>query len=142
LKGGYVTHGDSKTRLYSIYHGIIRRTEDSKRKEYKDYGGRGIRMCGEWRTSYEAFREWAHANGYNDSLSIDRIDNDGDYSPSNCRWSGRNEQANNRNDTVYLTKDGVRKSVSDWARETGVPYAKLKKRVRLGWSDERVLCAQ
>ena len=151
LIGGYVRscgcsktqnaykHGDSYKRLYKIWYGIIRRTEDPNRKEYKDYGGRGIRMCAEWRESYEAFREWALQNGYADHRSIDRINNDGDYSPSNCRCTDTYKQANNRTDTCFLTLDGITKSVSDWARDLGLPYAKLKKRIRLGWSAEKVL---
>lgn len=135
-------HGGSHTRLYRIWHGIIRRTEDSKRKEYANYGGRGIRMCQEWRNDFAAFREWALNNGYSDDLSIDRIDNNGDYTPSNCRWVSKYEQANNRTDTRYLTLNGITKSVREWADETGIPYARLKKRMRLGWPDEKVLCTK
>ena len=87
LMGRHVSHGDSTTRLYKIWYGIIRRTEDSKRKEYKDYGGRGIKMCAEWRESFEAFRDWAQQNGYTDDRYITRIDKNGDYIPSNCRCS-------------------------------------------------------
>ena len=138
-KHNALKHGDSKTRLYNIWYGIIRRTEDSSRKEYKDYGGRGIKMCSEWRQSYEVFREWALANGYTDEHSIDRVENDGDYTPDNCRWAERIEQANNRTDTHYLTKDGITKPATVWAKELGVPYMRIKKRIRLGWPDERVL---
>lgn len=132
-------HGGSKTRLYHIWQGIIRRTEDSSRKEYANYGGRGICMCQEWRDSFETFRGWALENGYLDDLSIDRINNDGDYEPSNCRWSSRDEQANNRTDTRQLTLNGVTKSVREWSNETGIPYARIKKRMRLGWDDEKIL---
>jgi len=69
-----VTHGGSKTRLYRIWHGIIRRTEDSSRKEYANCGGRGIRICQDWHKSFEAFRDWAMNNGYTDELSICRHD--------------------------------------------------------------------
>ena len=137
--GKHVSHCDSTTRLYKIWYGIIRRTEDSKRKEYKDYGGRGIKMCAEWRESYEVFRDWAQQNGYEDNLSIDRIDNDGGYSPLNCRWTDKYKQANNRANSCVLSFDGVSKTTSEWSHELGVPYSRLKKRVRLGWSAERVL---
>jgi hypothetical protein len=138
-KENRITHGDSYTRLYHIWYGIIRRTEDSNRKEYKDYGGRGIKICPEWRNSYEAFRDWALRNGYTDNLLIDRINKDDDYSPSNCRWISRKEQSLNRSDTRRLTVNGITKTLSEWARHTGMPYAKLKKRVRLGWPDEKVI---
>jgi len=141
-KENALTHGGSQTRLYRIWHGIIRRTEDSKRKEYANYGGRGISMCQEWRNDFAAFREWALNNGYSDDLSIDRIDNNGDYTPSNCRWVSKYEQANNRTDTRYLTLNGITKSVREWADETGIPYARLKKRMRLGWPDEKVICTK
>lgn len=80
------THGGSKTRLYRIWKGLFRRTEDSSRKEYATCGGYGIRICQDWHESFEAFRSWAMKNGYNDDLSICRRDKTADYSPENCFW--------------------------------------------------------
>ena len=95
-----IKHGDARrgkiARLYRIYQLMKGRCYNSNQSDYKWYGGRGIRVCDKWRENYLYFKEWALANGYAETLTIDRIDSDGDYEPTNCRWVNMTVQNNNK----------------------------------------------
>lgn len=132
------THGESRTRLYNIWEHIVSRTCNVNNDRYYDYGGRGISICKEWE-SYENFSNWAKENGYNDLLTIDRIDVNGNYEPSNCRWTTELVQANNRRNNVYLEYEGKKMSLKDWSRVTGLSYDTIRSRYRRGWSIEKIL---
>lgn len=126
-------------RLYRIWSLMKERCFNSKRKEYPKYGGRGITVCEEWLDS-RTFIEWAMANGYNDNLTLDRIDNNGNYCPENCRWVTRMMQGNNKRCNRNFTYNGVTKTLSQWSRDSGLPYYVIKKRIDiLGWSFERAI---
>lgn len=132
-------HGGANSRLYRIWAGIIQRCcNDRKRYEWEKYGGRGIRVCDEWK-QYEAFKSWAINNGYSDDLSIDRIDPNGNYCPENCRWATSYQQANNKRTSKFITYNGKTATVREFADEYKIPYSCLYTRLRNGWSVEKSL---
>lgn len=133
------THGMTGSRLYEEWKGIKYRCYNPKCSEYDRYGGRGITICPEWLNSFEAFRGWAIANGYQDNLTIDRIDNDGPYCPDNCQWITHKEQQNNKSTNRFITYNGETKTMSQWAEETGIPYGTLRMRLVKGWTVEDAL---
>lgn len=135
----FSTHGMKGTRLYTIYRSMVSRCTYIKNQHYDRYGGRGIKVCDEWRNNPSAFFQWAVANGYSDELSIDRIDNDGDYAPDNCRWITQKEQVNNKSSNLYLEYNGKTKTLSQWAEFTGLRSSTIRQRLIRGWSVERAL---
>lgn len=133
-------HGKIKTRLYSIYSNIKSRCYNFNFPRYKDYGGRGIKLCNEWKDNFMNFYNWAINNGYNDELTIDRIDNDSNYEPSNCRWITKKEQNRNTRSNHLLTYKGETKCVADWAKEKNIGYQTLLKRINVyKWTVEQAL---
>ena len=115
-----------KERIYHIYTAMKQRCYNPNAKYYKDYGGRGITVCGEWKDNPDAFIEWSFANGYGESLTIDRIDNSKGYSPQNCRWVTANTQARNKRNSIYITVDGKSISLSSACELYGVSRGAIK----------------
>lgn len=134
------THGLSKTRIYNIWFGIKSRCYKENSIEYNLYGGRGIKMCDEWKNSFENFCKWAYENGYSEELTIDRINVNGNYEPSNCRWATAFEQGANKRNNVVIEKDGESHILAEWSRITGIDRRKISARIfKYGWSVERAL---
>jgi hypothetical protein len=113
---------------------MIERCHNVNDKRYYDYGGRGIDVCQEWRSSYENFKEWAMQSGYKEGLSIDRENNDKGYSPDNCRWATRKVQANNTRRNRVIEYNGTKKTIAEWADMVGITYSALYGRLRRGWT--------
>lgn len=130
------SHGLTYSPEYRAWGNAIDRCENNKSNSWSRYGGRGIRVCGRWRQSFEAFL-LDMGNRPSDRHSLDRIDNDGNYEPTNCRWATKKEQAANRHNTVVLDHCGYR-TLEDFARFAGLPLAVVKNRHRRGWSAERM----
>ena len=117
-----------------------RRCSDPKDQAFHSYGGRGIKVCDSWNKSFEVFYEWAMKNGYSDELTIDRIDVNGNYEPSNCRFATMQEQMNNKTDNHFLTYKGETHTISEWSRITGISKGTLKDRVnKLHWNTDDAL---
>lgn len=126
------------TRLYRIWKSMRTRCNNPNHEYYSNYGGRGISVCTEW-NDFLKFRKWSLENGYSDDLSIDRIDNDDNYSPNNCRWSTRKEQNNNQRSNLLLTYRGETKTAAQWADDLGLTRATIYHRIERGWNDKRII---
>lgn len=139
------THGLSKHKhLRWVYESMKQRCYNSNNKSYKHYGGRGVTVCDEWRDNFEAFYNWAIEKGYDEKQqgnkqTLDRINNNGNYEPNNCRLVNRFIQANNTRRNVYYTYDGKTLTLAQWAKELNIKYITLHERVRKGWSIEKAL---
>lgn len=133
LKISKKKHGDSFERLYRIYAGIKSRCFNKKNEfAYKHYGGRGIKICDEWNNSYESFKKWALKNGYSKNLTINRIDNNGNYCPENCNWATTGEQSLNRRTSFMITFNGKTQALKAWANELNLKYPTLWHKIRVG----------
>ncbi len=140
----FTTHGqtanDKRSRLYRIWVGIKTRCYNERQHEaFSKYGAKGISMCDEWLNSFEAFREWALANGYTDSLTIDRIDPHGSYCPHNCRWATQTEQQNNRTNNHFITYNGETHTIAEWGRIMNFSRSLIQHRLARGWSIEKIM---
>lgn len=138
LKEKMTTHGKSGERIYEIWSGMLGRCNNEKNMSYKNYGGRGIKVYKEWigKHGFENFYEWAMNNGYRDDLTIDRIDFNKNYEPSNCRWATSSEQQNNKRSNKWIEYNGKTKTLSEWCKELGIGYSKTELRLVRGWSVE------
>lgn len=130
---------DIQLKLRNTYHGMIHRCYNPKRKSYYRYGGRGIKVCSKWLDSFDAFvKDMGDPPGKH--FSIDRIDNDGDYCPENCRWATPKEQRRNASHNHWVEFNGKRMMLREWAAETGLSEKCLGIRLNeLGWSVEQAL---
>lgn len=138
----HTIHGDNsksgRSRLYRIWSSMRGRCLNPSNDAYANYGGRGITICKEW-DEFLIFKEWALQNGYNDTLTIDRIDVNQNYCPQNCRWISRKAQATNKRSNRYITYQDECYTIAEWAELKGMPYSLLYKRLKLGWDVARAI---
>ena len=133
-------HGNTGNPIFSRYKSMIDRCNNPENVNYINYGRRGIKVCEEWLKDFSVFESWALENGFDKKLSIERIDNDGGYSPENCKWANRSEQANNRRSNRNLTFKGRTQNLRAWANELGIKENTIRARLdNLGWSVEKSL---
>lgn len=130
-------HGESNTRLYRIWASMVQRCTNPHDLAYKYYGGRGIKVCVEWVKDFSAFRYWALSTGYNPEApqgktTIDRIDVNGDYAPSNCRWVTMKMQSRNKRNNRIITYQGISKTLIEWSEYTGISVGTIRERLRKG----------
>lgn len=128
-KEAHAKHNSSNSRLYEIHQGMKKRCFNENCLAYKDYGGRGITICKEW-LDFLTFKEWALSNGYDDTLTIERTNVNGNYEPSNCKWIAKNEQSRNTRKNVLFTFDGETKTLSEWSNTVGIPQTTLFRRIK------------
>ena len=139
VKTANTKHGMTGTSLYSRYRGMIKRCTVESDPNYGNYGGRGINICSEWlgEGGFDSFARWSLENGYKRELSLDRIDNDKGYGPTNCRWTDRRTQVNNRRVSHVITYKGETLALTEWAEKFGLRYDSLWKRLyKYGYSFE------
>lgn len=141
------THNQRHTYLYEVWKGIRQRCKNPKHPSYHNYGGRGIKVCDEWDKSFQAFYDWSYTNGYSTEnqkneklkLTIDRIDNNGNYEPCNCRWVDRKVQASNTRLAKLFTINGETKCLSEWCKLFGIKRNTIYRRIKNGWTIEKAL---
>lgn len=135
------THRKSTERIYNVWTAMKQRCYNPNCDDYINYGGRGITVCDEWRNDFQTFYDWAYANGYAEEilpngynlLSIDRIDVNGNYEPSNCRWITNKEQQWNKRPKRLFTINGIDKTLPEWCRTNNIGYQTVVNRIKRGW---------
>lgn len=133
------THGRSGTPLHGVWATMRRRCSDPNHQDAHNYCKRGIKVCREWDSDFNTFYIWAMKAGYVAGLTIDRKNNNGDYSPENCRFVPRKVQANNMRANRKIEHNGVTKTMAEWADFSGIPYFTLRARLDTGWPIEIAL---
>lgn len=131
-------HNQARTSLYHVWQCMKDRCERNTHPQFADYGGRGITVCDEWH-DFESFRDWAIENGYKKGLTIDRINVNSGYEPSNCRWADMKTQCRNRRSNVVIEYNGESHCLAEWAEILKVPYTTLTNRWRRKWPDRDIL---
>lgn len=137
-------HSKSQTRLYRVWRGMKTRCLNSKYPYYSNYGGRGVQVCEEWKNDFQTFYDWAMKNGYNEKAkrgecTLDRIDNNGNYEPNNCRWTTNKQQSRNRRTNHLLTYKGKTQNIIQWVEETGISRSVFVSRLQNGWNMEKII---
>lgn len=134
----HTIHGKTHTRLYRIYHAMKRRCYDKHNNRYENYGSRGIVVCDEWKDDFETFYDWAMNNGYRDELTINRIDNNGNYEPMNCEWVDYKTQNRNTRQNRYIKYKGETHCLKEWCEILNLKYSKVLQRIiKLNWPIEK-----
>lgn len=141
LHKAQIKHNMTGTKLYRVWRGILNRCENSNFKSYSDYGGRGISVCPEWHDGLNFF-QWAMQNGYEEGKEIDRIDNNGNYGPNNCRWVSRTENANNKRNNRKLIYNGKLMTMAEIARANNINYKLFHKHLSKGMTVEEAIRKQ
>lgn len=126
-------HHLTGSRIYRCWIGMKNRCYNKNEPRYSDYGGRGIKVCDEWKNDFTAFYNWAIANDYKEDLTIDRIDVNGNYEPSNCRWATMKEQQRNRRNNRIIEYNGKSHCVAEWGEILGINDNLIRTRLFLGW---------
>jgi hypothetical protein len=132
-------HNQRHSHLYEVWKTMKQRCSNPNHISYKNYGGRGIKVCNEWQQDFTSFYEWSNSNGYKQGLTIDRIDNNGNYCPENCRWVDRIIQANNTRGNKYITINNQTDTLSNWLRHYNLTYDKYYKRIKKGFTEQQAL---
>lgn len=132
------SHGKHNTKIYKCWCNMRDRCSNQNNKEYSAYGGRGIHVCDEW-SKFSTFYNWAMLNGYDEDLTIERIDVNKNYCPENCTWVNRHDQSRNRTDNRKITFNGKTMILKDWGDEIGINEATIRNRLNSGWTVEKAL---
>lgn len=134
-----IKHNLTNSKIYRTWQNMKNRCYNKKVKSYKYYGKRGIKVCDEWKNNFLNFYNWAIKNGYKDNLTIDRINVNGNYEPSNCRWATKEEQANNKRNNHFLTYKGQTLTINQWARKINIPRETIKTRINNNLKIDKIL---